>query len=408
VTRTFELPANEHPRVSILIAAFNAPTFGPCLRSLAEHLPDVNLEVVAALNGSSRELGAAAADVRGVRMVDAPANLGFAAGCNLARSVATGELLVLVQDDVQIEAGWLEALLTAADTHPEAGAVGGMASWPGDRRVQNAGVIVWSDGSHTELGRGEYPAAAASGGLRAVDTCSSNSLLVRTDTWDAIGGLDDDFFPAGHVDADLAMRIRRHGQVVMSEPSARVVHARSSSTTRHYQRFIAVRNGLRFQERWRSVLERDHEPPGERGPEELARALDRAERTRRRAAERLRGKTPASAAPGDQSRPELFSPPADPAERLAVGLRYNERHLELRIVHQAEMEVALDRLEAEAERLRTETRELHAELERLRGRLEAIETGGWWRLRERLLPLLRAAERVAPVGSRRGSRADQG
>ena len=385
MTRALELPASEHPQVSILIAAFNAPTFGPCLRSLAEHLPDADVEVIAALNGSTDELTAAAADVGGVRMVDAPANLGFAGGGNLARSLATGELLVLVQDDVQIEAGWLQALLAAAEKHPEAGAIGSMATWPGERRVQNAGIVLWSDGTHTELGSGEDPDAAASGGLRAVDSCSSNSLLVRSATWDAVGGLDDDFFPAGHVDSDLAMRIRRHGQVVMSQPSARVAHARSASTTRPYQRFIAVRNGLRFQERWRETLARDHEPPGRLGPEEVARALERAERARRAAA----GRQMAGRAAPPRRHPGPLAPGADNAERLAVGLRYSERHLELRIAHQAELEEALARLEAEAETLRVHDRELFAELQRLRDRLIAIESGGWWRLRGRVLSLLR-------------------
>ena len=234
-----------------------------------------------------------------------------------------------------------------------------------------------------------------------MDSCSSNNLLVRASTWDAVGGLDDDFFPAGHVDGDLAMRIRRHGQVVMSEPAARATHVRNASSTRRYQRFIAVRNGLRFRERWRSVLEREHEPPGELAPQEDARALERAEVTRRRAAERARSEpaaAPTAAAPG--SSPEPLAANADEAERAAVGFRYIQRHLELRMAHQSELEAELDRLEAEREELLEHNREAWSELHRTRDRLEAIEAGRWWRLRGRLLSVLSA------TGIR--SRADQG
>ena len=106
-----ELPADPQPRASILIAAFNPPTFGRCVRSLARHLPsDASCEVIATLNGPSDALLESAQGARGLRTIDTPVNLGLAAGANLARDAARGELLVLVQDDAEIEAGWLEAL----------------------------------------------------------------------------------------------------------------------------------------------------------------------------------------------------------------------------------------------------------------------------------------------------------
>ena len=51
-------------------------------------------------------------------------NRGFAGGCNLAAREARGEYLIFLNDDTQVEGGWLEALIQAADEQPLAGAVG--------------------------------------------------------------------------------------------------------------------------------------------------------------------------------------------------------------------------------------------------------------------------------------------
>ena len=318
-----ELPASESPRASVLIAAFNPSTFGECLRSLAAHLPEApSCEVIATLNGPTDALLDSAAGVTGLRTVDTPVNLGLAAGANLARSRARGELMVLVQDDAEIESGWLETLVAAADAHPEAGAVGGMVTWPGGERVQTAGLVLWNDCSHSEVGAGSHPDDWAGSDPFAVDYCSSSSLLVRAETWDAVGGLDDSFFPAGHVDADLAMRIRRANRAVLVEPRARSFHRRGASSTKPFKRFIAVRNAVLFRERWGAELARTQEPPGERGAVEFERALGRAEERRSRCARR-----PATAPTGEPRVTRDIDPlTLQPARtRAAPGLRVRAR-----------------------------------------------------------------------------------
>ena len=153
------LPAHPEPRVSVLIAAFNPPTFGRCLRALAEHLTgEPSCEVIATLNGPSEALLEAAGGVEGLRTVDTPINLGMAAGANAARAVARGELLVLVQDDAEVEAGWLEALVEAADANGDAGAVGGLVDLAGrraraDRRAGALGRLLAFGGRAPTAGR---------------------------------------------------------------------------------------------------------------------------------------------------------------------------------------------------------------------------------------------------------------
>ncbi|MET0513070.1 MAG: glycosyltransferase [Thermoleophilaceae bacterium] len=381
-----ELPASESPRASVLIAAFNPSTFGECLRSLAAHLPEApSCEVIATLNGPTDALLDSAAGVTGLRTVDTPVNLGLAAGANLARSRARGELMVLVQDDAEIESGWLETLVAAADAHPEAGAVGGMVTWPGGERVQTAGLVLWNDCSHSEVGAGSHPDDWAGSDPFAVDYCSSSSLLVRTETWDAVGGLDDSFFPAGHVDADLAMRIRRANRAVLVEPRARSYHRRGASSTKPFKRFIAVRNAVLFRERWGAELARTQEPPGERGAVEFERALGRADERRSRCARR-----PAAAPTGEPRGARDIDP-----------LSFSRRDLALHQAYVSELEPALEHFESEAGGLREQVAELNERLRERDEQLAAITQGGWWRLRERLLPLLKLAGAARSRWSRR-------
>jgi GT2 family glycosyltransferase len=366
------LPADSEPRASILIAAFNPPTFGRCLGSLAAHLSgQTPCEVIATLNGPTGALLEAADGVQGLRTVDTPVNLGLAAGANLARASARGELIVLVQDDAEIELGWLEALVAAADEHGDAGAVGGLVSWPDGEGVQTAGLVLWDDCSHSEVGAGSAPVEWDECEPFAVDYASSSSLLVRAEVWDEIGGLDDAFFPAGHVDADLAMRIRRAGRPVLVEPRARSRHRRGASSSTRFKQFIAVRNGLLFRERWGEELARTQEPRGEGGAEEIERALARA-------AERRAELAPSST---DVER-RLSGQPPDP-------IVFAARHIELHQEHAADLEPTVDRLEAEVAELWERVNALIATVEARDRQLAEITGGGWWRLRERLLPLLR-------------------
>jgi GT2 family glycosyltransferase len=378
-----ELPADEQPRASILIAAFNPATFGRCVRSLAEHLSGApSCEVIATLNGPTDALLESAGDIEGLRTIDTPVNLGLAAGANLARRGARGELMVLVQDDAEIEPGWLETLVATADEHPDAGAVGGLVAWPEGDRVQTAGLVLWADCSHSEVGAGTDVAEWDEREPFAADYCSSSSLLVRADTWDEIGGLDDTFFPAGHVDADLAMRIRRSGRALLVEPRARSRHRRGASSSTRFKRFIAVRNGLLFRERWGEELARTQEPRGEAGPAEIERALARVADQRKELAE-ARGAAGASSPAPPDAPPKRPDPP-DP-------LVFAARHIELHREHEADLEPALDHLETENPELWRRVNELIAVVEARDAQLAEITGGGWWRLRERLLPLLGAA-----------------
>ena len=165
----------------------------------------MSYETIVVVNGGGRALfEAVTAMAPGIRVVDSPVNRGVAGGYNLGRSVARGELIVLMHDDIELEPGWLLALIDAAERHPEAGVIGCKVLYP-DGTLRGAGSILWSDAYTSPPWIGDSPLPDAFDTPRLVDYSASCSLLIRSRTWDDCGGLDEELYPAYYIDVDMAM-----------------------------------------------------------------------------------------------------------------------------------------------------------------------------------------------------------
>jgi O-antigen biosynthesis protein len=276
---SIDLPLSVSPRVSVIIPSLTRHDLLGCLQSLARFGPTtIPYETIVVLNQATTE---AETQLRGattgIQVVSSPVNLGLAGAGNRGRAYARGDLLILLHDDAEIEPGWMEALVETADAHPEAGAIGGKVLYP-DGRLQHAGLIVWQDGMVTVPWAGERPPPTSFDRLRAVDLCGSSSLLVRAALWDFIGGLDEGFYPVSHVDADLAMALRKLGFVFLYQPASRIRHHKAASTNPgHFRSFLHHRNRLLLLKKWGAALE-NHEPRlGNDWPAAVERALARAE-----------------------------------------------------------------------------------------------------------------------------------
>ena len=185
----------------------------------------------------------------GVRLVEAQANLGFGGGCNLGASVARGEYLVLLNDDCIVAPGWLEWLVSTADANPQAAAVGSLVLFP-DGRIQEAGSVIWADGSTMPVGRNLPGNSLEWHFVRQVDYVSACSLLVTRRAWDQVGGFDVDYHPAYYEDVDLCLALRESGYQVLLEPRSRVWHHESASSDGLAKAFLFKRNQDRLQRKW--------------------------------------------------------------------------------------------------------------------------------------------------------------
>ena len=266
-------PTTVHPSVSVIVVATDdAPFLLECLRSVAINVRTTAYEVIVVLNGTNLDVSSRMArSVDGAHVVVSRVNRGFAGGCNLGAAAATGDYLVLLNDDTIVQPDWLENMVAACERRPRVGAVGSRLLHE-DGSVQEAGQILWSDGSTSCVGRDDSATSHAYEWARRVDYCSGSSLLVRRSTWERLGGLDESYFPAYCEDVDLCLRIAETGEEVWYEPTCQVRHLESRSSSPLYKEFLIARNRPRLVARWSDVLAH-RRPPQPESPAAVSRAV---------------------------------------------------------------------------------------------------------------------------------------
>lgn len=257
--------AVDAPVVSILVTAHGrfAET-ARCLRAIAAAGATVPFEVILVEDASGEPAMARFRHVPGLRYIENAANLGYLRSVNAAAAHARGQWLHLLNNDTCVRPGWLDALLETPRLFDRFGAAGSMLVYP-DGRLQEAGGIVWSDGSGMNEGRDGNPVSPAYATVREVDYVSAASLFVARDTWRQLGGFDDRYAPAYYEDTDFAFRLREAGLRVFVQPRSVVEHVEGLShgtDTADGGKAGQVHNHGVFAQRWHDPLQRDQCPPG--------------------------------------------------------------------------------------------------------------------------------------------------
>ena len=269
-------PQAQAPRASIVIPAYgDLPHVLACLESIAAHPPACDYEVIVADDASGDPHIARLREVPGLRLVEHPRNLGFLRSVNAAVASARGQWLCLLNADTEVTAGALDAMLRLLRDTPQAGIVGAKLVYP-DGRLQEAGGILWRDGSAWNYGRFDDPQAAEYGFVRDVDYVSAAALVMPLALFRELDGFDQRYAPAYCEDSDLAMRVRERGLRVLYQPDAVVIHHEGVSHGRDTALGVKagqVQNQQRLRERWQGVLEAGHFANGSN----LARARERGQ-----------------------------------------------------------------------------------------------------------------------------------
>jgi GT2 family glycosyltransferase len=261
LTDRVDFLVEEEPTVSIIVIGWrHAPFLLGCLRAVEASVRRIPYEVLLVLNEPAQELlNAVERAVSGAVVLRTRVNLGFAGCVNFAARRARGEFLVLLNDDTEVEPGWLEALVETARRRPTASVVGSTMLFP-DGTIQEAGSVVWSDGSTYTVGRGLPGDAKRWDFERRVDYCSGGSLLIRKASFERHGGLDEAYFPAYYEEADFCLRLGVAGEEVWYQPRSRVRHRESASTNEVFRSFLFDRNKTTFRARFPELLATREKP----------------------------------------------------------------------------------------------------------------------------------------------------
>ena len=215
--------------VSVLVVLYNrAELTLRCLRALAEIRSPV-VEVVLVDNDSSDETGRLLDRLDGVRILRNHENQGFLRATNQAATVARGRALLLLNNDAELLPGSLAAALRTLDSSPQIGAVAGRLIAM-DGTLQEAGSIIWNDGSCLGYGRGGHPRDPQYMFERDVDYGSGALLLTPRALWMEMGGFDADFAPAYYEDTDYCVRLWKSGRRVVFQPRMAALHFEFASS----------------------------------------------------------------------------------------------------------------------------------------------------------------------------------
>ena len=270
-----DIPRGDNPVVSVIIPSCGHSAFTlRCLASIAAALPRAQIEVIVVDDAGPADDVACLSRVRGIRLLRNSVNLGFIGACNAASRAARGQYLLFLNNDTQVLPDWLDTMLQPFEARADVGAVGAMLLYP-DGRLQEAGAIVWADGSGWNVGRLENQGDPTYHYQREVDYCSGACLLVARSVFMGLGGFDPIYTPAYYEDTDLCFRLRGQGLKTIYQPRAKVVHFEGISHGRDITAGVKshqVTNHRTFLRRWTRLLEQEHYAPGRH----VIRARDRA------------------------------------------------------------------------------------------------------------------------------------
>lgn len=229
-----------------------------CLEHLARSTVDHRVIVVDNASGDGTlELLAEAFPT--VDVVALNENVGFGRACNVGADLGTGEAIVLVNNDVDVEPAFLQHIV-APLRDPAVGMVAGMTTIPGTGAVDGFGIQL--DVTLAAYNRLRHEPADGSPGLLAAP--SGGAAAYRRTAYEAVDGFDDRLFAYGE-DVDLGLRMRLAGWTAADAPEARGVHlggatfgVDSPAQRRHggiARGFLLRRYGV-FRRRawWRAVL----------------------------------------------------------------------------------------------------------------------------------------------------------
>jgi GT2 family glycosyltransferase len=239
IQATAKREATMSPRVSLIIPTRdNAGVLETCIRSIRSRTRYQNYDILIIDNGSVEEkttrLFAELAADPSIRILPMPGPFNFSKLNNAAAREATGDILGLVNNDIEVtQEDWLTEMVALA-VRPEAGCVGAKLLYP-DGRIQHAGVVIGLGGV---AGHGHRFARADDPGylnrLRTVQNVSAVTaacLLIRREVFDEVGGLDESLTVAFN-DVDFCLRVRAVGYRNLWTPFAELIHHESVSRGR--------------------------------------------------------------------------------------------------------------------------------------------------------------------------------
>jgi hypothetical protein len=255
--------------ISVVIVAWNAKRYLElCLEGLEKAPPRRSMETLVVDNAST-DGTAEMLETRfpWVKLIKISENLGFAKGNNVAIRQCQGHYIALVNPDVIVLPGCLDALADFLDQNPKVGNVGPRVFEP-DMSFQSSCrrfPTLWNNFcdatglaarfKNSRFFAGEHMFYFPHDRTLRVDVLVGCFSFIRRETFDAVGLLDENLFMYGD-DVDWCRRCWKAGWEVVFFPGARAIHDRGKITAPYPVRFALAqqRSVLYYWSKYHGIL----------------------------------------------------------------------------------------------------------------------------------------------------------
>ena len=242
--------------VSIIMLTWNALDYTKkCVNSIQHHTSYPH-EIIfvdnASTDGTVEYLRNLVKEHSNYKLIENQENRGFAAGNNQGVAAASGEYVLLLNNDVLVSVGWLESLVESLEKDEKIGMVGPITNSISGRQMVSS--IPYTD----DAGFHEFSQKirkACYGRLTPRYRIAGFAVLLKKSLYEEVGGLDESFGTGNYEDDDLCLKIREKGYVIMVDESVFIHHYRSQTFIENkidYKMSIAT-NDSRFRQKWPRV-----------------------------------------------------------------------------------------------------------------------------------------------------------
>ncbi|MET3442060.1 glycosyltransferase involved in cell wall biosynthesis [Variovorax paradoxus] len=257
------------PLVSLIIPTRNAlHLMRQCVDSILKKTSYSRYEIIIVDNGSDDPATLAwfktiAADNPNIRVLRDDRDFNYSALNNGAAAIAQGDVLALVNNDIEvISPDWLGEMVSLA-LQPGVGAVGARLWYP-DKTLQHAGVILGVGGiaahSHRGMPAGREGYAGRAALIQSLSAVTAACLVIQKSHYQEVGGLDEVHLKESFNDIDFCLRLREAGLRNVWTPYAELFHHESATRSKN----VSQQRKEQFQEeaaymqqRWGDLLKND-------------------------------------------------------------------------------------------------------------------------------------------------------
>ena len=199
--------------------------------------------------------------IKGLNIINNKQNLGFIDNCNQIINLCQADFFVLLNSDTLVTDFWLDELFYITQIKDDCSIVA-PKFLNIDGSLQEAGGIIWKDGSAWNYGRNDDPNKSKYNYVRSVDYASGACLLINTNDFKEVKGFSIDYRPAYCEDSDLSFKLRKLNKNTYYTYRSKVYHIEgvshgkdaNSNNLKSYQ----IVNQKKFYNKWRGELEKNH------------------------------------------------------------------------------------------------------------------------------------------------------